>query len=471
MVSEKQFIVFGTPESNAVTQMANCLAHPSAVAGALMADNHLGYAMPIGGVVAYEDAISPTGVGFDIACGNKAVKTNINLGDYAPGGLDVLFPGVINEVWMKDLKAVMREIQKTISFGVGRKNPTPIEHEVLESDFWSEIDKHFGKELYAKARDQLGTVGSGNHYVDLLVDDNGDIWVANHFGSRGLGHTIASGFMAAAAGKDFTERVPEGEEGVVLSTKEGLGQFYIEAMQLAGEYAYAGRDYVIEQVLGILDTFAVEEVHNHHNYAWLENGLWVVRKGATPLTRQPAFIGGSMGDISVIVRGTPNVEDNIAMGDKTTRAVEDIGNLGSAPHGAGRVMSRTQAAGKMRKMWTCNNRECNWMARAFPGNSRQYFTDGGEYVALENCPSCGNNKFSKRRMRDKTTAKIDWDAERKSLTERGIVVLGAGADESPGVYKDLRTVLAAHKNIEILTTLYPLGVVMAGADEFDPYKD
>lgn len=455
--------IFGEPDPKAVEQIENCLRHPAAVSGALMADNHLGYAMPIGGVVAYQDAISPTGVGFDIACGNKAVQTNLKVTDLVGVNDETILQSSISN----QVKTIMREVQRSISFGMGRKNKEPIEHAVLESDSWTEIDKYFGKELYAKAREQLGTVGSGNHYVDLLMDDDANIWVANHFGSRGLGHTIASGFMAAAAGFEFTARVPEGEDAIVLSTNDGLGQFYIQAMELAGEYAYAGRDYVIDQVLGILGARAVREIHNHHNYAWLENGLWVVRKGATPLTREPAFIGGSMGDISVIVRGVPGEHE----GDSDQNWVLDLDNLGSAPHGAGRVMSRTQAAGKMRKMWMCNNRDCNWMARAFPGNSRQYFTDGSEYVDLENCPQCGGSKFSKRRMRDKTTAKIDWDAERKKLTERGIVVLGAGADESPGVYKDLATVLAAHPNIEIDTTLYPLGVVMAGADEFDPYKD
>lgn len=459
----KPLTIFGTPEQSAVEQIKNCLEHPQAVAGALMADNHLGYAMPIGGVVQYEDAISPTGVGFDIGCGNKAVRTNLLMTDL----IDVSFETVIQSMVMGQVKVIMREIQKKVSFGIGRKSATPVEHEVMEEDIWTEIDKQFGKELYAKARDQLGTVGSGNHYVDLLVDEDGYIWVANHFGSRGLGHTIASGFMAAAAGQSFTSRVPETEDSIVFSTKTDLGQFYVEAMQLAGEYAYAGRDYVIQQVLDILGAEADFEVHNHHNYAWFEDGYWVVRKGATPLLPSPAFIGGSMGDISVIVRGKMDYHDP----DYVNGWVEDLGNLGSAPHGAGRVMSRTKAAGKMRKMWVCQNRECEWVARAFPGNARQYFTEGEVYQDLATCPSCGEKRFKKIRMRDKTTAAIDWDEARSSLTERGIVVLGAGADESPGVYKDLSTVLAAHPNIEIMHTLQPLGVVMAGANEFDPYKD
>lgn len=463
----KPLTIFGTPEQGAVDQINAVLADERAVAGALMADNHVGYSMPIGGVVAYDNAISPTGVGFDIGCGNMAAKTNLNifsLGVDESSSSD----GHLVPVY-EDFKKIMREIQKKVSFGLGRANDTPVDDPVLDdSSTWREIDVQFGKELRNKARQQIGTVGSGNHYVDVLVDESGYIWTANHFGSRGLGHTIASGFMAAAAGLSFTERVPESEDAVVLDMATYLGDFYAAAMNLAGKYAYAGREYVTQQVLDILGAEAVETVHNHHNFAWLENGLWIVRKGATPLTSKPAFIGGSMGDISVIVRG----KSPLAPGNEylVPSAVEDIGNLGSAPHGAGRVMSRTQAAGKMRKMWVCQNRKCGWRSRAEAGNGRRYISNG-EVIDLRECPSCGEKSFKKIRARDVATAAINWDDARADLKARGIVVLGAGADESPGVYKDLATVLAAHKNIEILHTLRPLGVVMAGDDTFDPYKD
>lgn len=436
-------------DEGAVRQIVNCLAHPKAVAGALMADHHLGYAMPIGGVIAYEGAVSPTGVGFDIACGNMAVKTNVLLED------------IITENGIRDaIKPIMREVQKGIEFGVGRKNATPIDHPLFDEDVWTAVDETFGPNLKVKAREQLGTVGSGNHYVDLLTDDADNIWIANHFGSRGLGHTIASGFFAAAQNLPFTERVKEGEDPVVLGTDTDLGVFYIACMYLAGQYAYAGREYVIDQVLDILGAEATFSVHNHHNFAWLENGQWVVRKGATPLTRAPAFIGGSMGDVSVIVRGEPNVLDNIAIGDNTVNGVQNIGALGSAPHGAGRQMSRTVAAGKMRKMFSCGTRDCEWTQRVEHGGERP-----------RQCPKCGNKRIHKGRMRDPETAAINWQEVRQDLWDRGIVVLGAGADEAPGAYKDLESVLAAHSNIQVLETLRPIGVVMAGADTFDPYKD
>ncbi len=385
-----------------------------------MADHHLGYSMPIGGVVVYDGAISPSGVGFDIACGNKCVRTAIRVDDIGGVGFGRLPQGAAGSV-----ASLMHEIRRVVAFGLGRSNPDPIDHSLFDSPVWDEIDLEPGQPLKQKAQAQLGTVGSGNHYVDLLVDKRGWLWIANHFGSRGFGHTVATWFLAVAAGGKLGDRIPESEEPAVLDIGTPCGDLYVEAMRLAGEYAYAGRDYVIEQVLAVLGNPEVTlSVHNHHNFAWEENGLWVVRKGATPLTDQPAFIGGSMGDISVIVRGTG----------------EDIGAIGSAPHGAGRVMSRTKAAGKFRKVKEQRTRE-----------------DGTTYTY-------------KRRERDPSTAAVDWDLERGKLAERGIVVLGAAADEAPPVYKDLRSVLAAHANVEVLHELHPIGVVMAG-DVHDPYKD
>jgi tRNA-splicing ligase RtcB len=251
------------------------------------------------------------------------------------------------------------------------------------------------------------------------------VWVANHFGSRGLGHTIATGFLNLAAGKTFDGRGQEKEEPTVIPTGTELGQAYLAAMSLAGDYAYAGRDYVIDQVLAVLGSTALVEVHNHHNFAWLEEGLWVVRKGATPLSGDLAFIGGSMGDGAVIVRGTG----------------QDIGALGSAPHGAGRVMSRTKAAGKWKK------------------------------VTVERKAPDGSTRLKNIRVRDESTAAVNWRQVQADLAARGIVVLGSGADEAPEVYKPLDAVLAAHPNIEVVHRLRPLGVVMAGDDVFDPYKD
>lgn len=444
-MNEKLTAVFGDPvDPKALAQIETVLEDERAVAGALMADNHLGYSMPIGGVVAYKDAISPSGVGFDIACGNKCVRT-----DMAASTLG-------------DVKPWMRMIQKEVAFGIGRKNPKPVDHELFDSPLWPTLESE-SKGLKQKAADQLGTVGSGNHYVDLLEDEEGTLWIANHFGSRGFGHTVATMGLRWAYGLGPDDRKVERDDAAVLDLDTDSGQLYLEAMQLAGEYAYAGRDFVIEQVLSLLGRPNVTlEVHNHHNYAWKEDGLWVVRKGATPLTLDPAFIGGSMGDISVIVRGKWEEVQDVGADRDLRIQVEDIGALGSAPHGAGRVMSRTAAAGKLRKMWYCNDSTCPYQPVRSIGNAHP----GGS----GKCPECGK-PLRKRRMRDTSDAKVDWAAVRKDLNERGITVLGSGADEAPEVYKDLMSVINQHKNIEVLHTLSPLGVVMAGDDTFDPYQD
>ena len=401
--------VFGSPvDEGALSQIENCLADERAVAGALMADHHLGYSMPIGGVVAYDNAISPSGVGFDIACGNKAVRTSVYFGDVD-----------------RDIPRLVREIHRTVAFGIGRTSGENVDHELFDDPLWSEVEL-LSPGLREKARQQLGTVGSGNHYVDLLYDEDGYLWVATHFGSRGFGHTIASGFLSLAAGKAFTERVAETEEPTILDLDTSVGELYMALMRIAGRYAYAGRDYVVGQVLDILGTPNVtQSVHCHHNFAWEEDGLVVVRKGATPLTSDLAFIGGSMGDISAIVRGT---------GD-------DIGALDSAPHGAGRVMSRTKAAGKWKR------------------------------TTVERTAPDGTTYTKKIRVRDASTAAVDWEATKRGLEKQGVTVLGSGADEAPQVYKSLREVLAQHSNIEIVHALTPVGVVMAGDDTFDPYKD
>jgi tRNA-splicing ligase RtcB len=434
--------IFGEPDPGAVAQIENVMRDERAQEGALMADHHLGYSMPIGGVVAYQDAISPSGVGYDIACGNMAARTVLTRSDL-----------------VDDLKPLMRQIQKKVAFGMGRRNDEPYDHALFDDELWKTEEL---SPILDKARAQLGTVGSGNHYVDLLVDSEDRVWVANHFGSRGFGHTVATLFMKRAYGLADDARFTETDEPAVLDIGTYNGDLYVSAMELAGKYAYAGREYVMDQVVReVLGTEIDFSVHNHHNYAWHEDDRWVVRKGATPLELEPAFIGGSMGDVSVIVRGKPDVgfEDGHVYG------VDDIGALGSAPHGAGRVMSRTKAAGKIRKMWYCPNRNCDF--EPFRAMDNLVATSG-----LENgkCPRCGI-PVRKGRMRDTADAAIDWDAVRADLGSRGIAVLGAGADEAPGVYKDLTSVIAAHSNIEVLHTLHPIGVVMAGSDVFDPYKD
>lgn len=398
--------IFGDHDENTLRQFDNCLKYGNAVGGVLCADGHYGYSQPVGGVVVYDNQISPSGVGYDIACGNKAVKTNLK------------YTEIKNKV-----PKIMNKIARRISFGIGRTNREKVEHELFDAPEWDvykEIGKHEHDNLKKLARDQLGTVGGGNHFVDLFVEEaTDDVWVGNHFGSRGFGHRTASGFLNLAKGRKFTDRAP-GESmeqpPTLLDLDSELGEMYYRAMTLAGHYAYAGRDYVIEEVLDIMGAEAIFEVHNHHNYAWKEehNGkeYVVVRKGATPSAPgQLGFIGGSMADISVVVRGKDTPESKEA--------------FYSTVHGAGRVMSRTKAAGRM-----------NWRTRKRRGGA-----------------------ISEQQMHE-------------AVKSYGVELRGGGPDESPFVYRKLQEVLDAHKDtIDILNVLKPIGVCMAGANEHDPYKD
>jgi len=404
--------IFGTHEDATRAQLAKVAERARKVA--LMADGHVGYVMPIGGVAAYENAVSVVGVGFDIACGNAAIRTNKTVADLGNTG---------NQV-SRRLTNLADEIADTLSFGVGRKNQSddaPTDDPLFEDAAWGAVPPKHRQALQVKARQQLGTVGSGNHYVDVFADEAGALWVGVHFGSRGFGHTVASNFLALSQGAKWGDRVPETE--VLLALDQPIGQDYWALMNLAGRYAYAGREWVARKVVAILNAEEQELVHNHHNFAWKEQHegeeLVVVRKGATPaFPGQTGFIGGSMGDDAVIVRGVTSKD----------AAVTDLqrGAMFSTVHGAGRVMSRTAAAGKR------------------------------------------NRKTGRQLSEGRVTPEMmeSW------VREKGVTLRGGGLDESPHVYRRLPDVLAAQgATIEVLHTLRPLIVVMAGANEFDPYKD
>ena len=384
--------VWGDPiDEGALKQILNCSKAAEQVA--MMADHHLGYAVPIGGVVAYSESISPSGVGYDIACGNKAVLTDLRAEDI-----------------QKDISRLMDLIWNNLSFGVGRRNDTTtVEHDLFDDDTWKLSAVSPLKQM---ARQQLGTIGSGNHYVDLFSDEQGRLWIGVHFGSRGLGHKTATYFLKAGGAKDGMNVDP-----LVIPVGSSLGSDYLACMTLAGRYAYAGRDWVCSEVARLLGAGILDEVHNHHNFAWREshNGkdLWVVRKGATPaFPGQKGFVGGSMGDESVILEGVENDEAPYS--------------LYSTVHGAGRSMSRTAARGKVNR------------------KTGQVITPGA---------------ISRQMMNE-------W------IRARGVTLRGAGTDEAPQAYKRLPEVLEYHKSsVKILHTLKPIGVAMAGEHEFDPFKD
>lgn len=389
--------IIGNHEPNTIAQAENVMAK-GADKFVLCADGHLGYGHPIGGVAAYKDRISISGVGFDIACGNMAVK----------------LPLKASEIEHDDWEIIGRRIVQTVSFGVGRINNTPVEAEFLDTDANWQNEALAGLKDMAAA--QLGTVGSGNHYVDVFHDEEGFVWIGVHFGSRGLGHKSTTHFLKALGAKDSMDAEP-----AIVDMHSDMGQAYFEAMTLGGKYAYAGREWVCKTVAEIINGSPnyMEEAHNHHNFAWIEEHdgekYFVVRKGSTPaFPGQRSFIGSTMMDQSVIVRGldTPEAKEN----------------LYSTVHGAGRVMSRTKAAGKF-KGW---------------GAKRVRVSEG----------------------------LVNESEMRQKMAARGVHLFGAGADEAPECYKNLEEVLGFHTDsIEVEHRLTPIIVCMAGGEVIDPFKD
>lgn len=385
--------VFGQHDKATLQQIETCI-DAGGERGVLCADGHKGYAQPIGGVVAYKNKISLSGVGFDIACGNLAILTDTKSSDVAP-----------------DIERIMNDVVRDISFGIGQKAKTRVDHPLFDDEAWKIAAISKLKEM---ARDQLGTVGGGNHYIDIFADEREQVWIGVHFGSRGLGHKIATHFLKAAGGRDGMDVPP-----TVVSVNSDIGSDYLTGMRLAGKYAYAGREAVARHVVrGILGVNIIEEVHNHHNFAWREKHdgeeLWVVRKGATPaFPQQRGFVGGSMGDDAVIIEGVDSHESRQA--------------LYSTVHGAGRIMSRTAAKGKFERV--------------------------------------GNKRIRRDGL-------VRHDEMLKWVRKRGVELRGGDVDEAPQAYRRLPDVLAAHAGtIRVLHTLRPLGVAMAGRDTVDPYKD
>lgn len=309
-------MVFGDHDEGTLAQMRNCMGVGNVIAGTICADGHLGYAQPVGGVIAYEGQISISGVGFDIGCGNMAIR------------LDTPYSAIQHRT-----TEIIRDVARVVSFGVGRTNDERVEHELFDdADAWKMADR---EDYRQKAVTQLGTVGSGNHYVDLMRDEAGFVWIGVHFGSRGLGHSSATKYLKAAGGKDGMNVPP-----AVINEDSEIGQRYIAAMELAGRYAYAGREWVCERVRKIIGGDVTDMVHNHHNYAWRERhgdrDLWVVRKGATPaFPGQRGFVGGSMGDDAVIIEGVDSAEAKAS--------------LYSTVHGAGRLFGRKEAKRRLNR--------------------------------------------------------------------------------------------------------------------------
>ena len=444
-----QIKTFGDVDQRSLEQLERCMAAGDADYGVLCADHHPGYSQPIGGGIAYEGHVSPSGVGYDIGCGNKAVRTDLTRGDLdALGGVE----------------AVMGEITRRISFGMGVPAAERSDHPVLDRIRNAEFAPQ--RKLAQLAESQLGTVGLGQ---PLRQRD----------GRRGRPRVGRRALRLARVRAQDRVRVPRARAGLAVRRqgarrRDGLAagavrgrlassaESYIAAMELAGEYAYAGRDIVVAKVLEILGADAVHEVHNHHNFAWLEShhgrDYWVVRKGCTPARPgQEGFVGGSMGDDSVILEGVESAgRDRLAVLDGARRRPRDEPDAGGGP--ACGAASATCAP----------HRDCGRDLR-----HRRRQLDGRRAEVAASAPTIPSAGLKKVWVEEQVKpGVVDWPAVQARLREQGIVLVGGGADEAPEVYKRLPEVLAAHgDSIRVKHTLRPLGVAMAGRDVVDPYKD
>jgi tRNA-splicing ligase RtcB len=367
-------------EAGTTAQMEGAMRLPVSVGGALMPDAHLGYGLPVGGVLATEGAVIPWAVGVDIAC-----RMRLSVFDVAPDLLDERRDDLANV------------LLRNTNFGAGSKfkEGRRPEHEVLEDPAWGATS--FLKGLKDTGLAQLGTSGSGNHFVEWgVVEALGEIGDAraqpeegvrqegaegtfepgrrylallSHSGSRGVGFKIANRYSRIAK-----EKHPKLEGSVAdlawLDLDSEEGEEYWLSMQLAGRFASANHAVIHDKIAGALGEEVLAKVENHHNYAWVEEvggrEAIVHRKGATPAGRGVmGVIPGSMGDPGYVVRGKG-----------------DEGSINSASHGAGRLMSRSAAF--------------------------------------------------------KSLSQERW---RSYLAERGVTLIGGSLDEAPMAYKDIEAVV------------------------------
>ena len=319
----KHFDVFGSKhiEMNAVKQMELVMRLPIAIRGALMADAHQGYGIPIGGVLATKNEVLPYGVGMDIGC--RMALSILDL------------PGSYVEHHAYEIKKVLQE---HTHFGNDGGLDSKPDHQVL-------VDKTFQetallKKLHGKAARQLGSSGSGNHFVEfgiIQVENENNLGlhagsyaaILSHSGSRSLGANIAQHYTDIAMNQCKLPR--EAKHLAWLSLDSAAGQEYWLSMNLAGQYAKACHDVIHETICRALNVDVHRTIENHHNFAWKENlddGEYIIhRKGATPAANGVCgIIPGSMTAPGYVVSG---------LGNKAS--------LNSAAHGAGRKMSRMKA--------------------------------------------------------------------------------------------------------------------------------
>ncbi len=379
-------------ERESIQQLRNACELPISIAGALMPDAHLGYGLPIGGVLGTDNAVIPYAVGVDIACRMKMTV------------LDLPANTIRSET-----DRLVNALESETRFGVGAKfhSDTIRQHPVMDED-WSvtKITKHYKDKAWV----QLGTSGSGNHFVEygtlslsepaLGLEAGEYLALLSHSGSRGTGAAVASHYSKLAIGQ-HPELPKHLKQLAWLDLDTEPGQEYWHAMNLMGRYAAANHAMIHKHIAKALKTDVLADVENHHNFAWKEmhtdpatgaaREMIVHRKGATPAGKDAlGIIPGSMASPCYVVRGRGNTD-----------------SLESASHGAGRVMSRTKA--------------------------KSTFT---------------------------------WSDVKKQLKEKQVLLLSAGIDEVPGVYKNIDDVMAQQQDlVQIIARFDPKIVKMAPAGE------
>jgi tRNA-splicing ligase RtcB len=379
-------------EHEAVMQMEKACLLPVAVAGALMADAHVGYGLPIGGVLATENAVIPYAVGVDIACRMKMTVLDLPVRSLE-----------------QKIDRLTRAIEIETRFGVGSTFKDRRAHDVLDAD-WSASP--ITKQNKDRAWSQLGTSGSGNHFVEFglftahapIASPGRDLpagtYVAllSHSGSRGTGAAVCDHYSRIAFSQ-FPDLPKELKRLAWLSLDTQEGREYWAAMELMGRYAAANHALIHQHIAANLGAQVLLDLENHHNFAWkerhviggVEREVVVHRKGATPAGEGVlGIIPGSMASPGFVVSGKGNAE-----------------SLNSASHGAGRVMSRKSA-----------------------------------------------------------NAKFNWKDVNRLLRERGVTLISAGLDEVPMAYKNIREVMAAQSDlVTVLGQFDPKLVKMAPSGE------
>jgi len=380
-------------EETAMVQAVNLANHPCVFKHiALMPDCHCGYGMPIGGVVALDSAICPNAVGVDIGCGMSTVQTSIKASSLSE----------------QKIKEIMGLIRDKIPMGEGKCHKEEQTCSIFEDKLstlmkstkatWLEPDR------IQLDKQNLGTLGGGNHFIELQTDENDSMWVMIHSGSRNLGHRICSYYNKIAEEQNALWHSNPTKDLAFLPMKSSGGIEYMYAMSIAMDYAFENRAIMMHTIIDILrDMFPDYIFHNpinvHHNYAAFENhfdrNVVVHRKGATSAKKgEMGIIPGSMGTASYIVRGLGNKESFM-----------------SCSHGAGRAMSRTDA---------CLN------------------------ISEE----------------DATKAMDGVVFGRWGIVKRGRAKGKADVSESPLAYKDIDVVMDSQKDlVEIVAKLKPIGAM------------